>query len=107
LYALLTLSVTERRRELGVRLALGATGAGLMRTVLVEAARLVAFGLAAGLLLLAISGRFLQAIVFGVTPHDPIALAAGVAILLLVTLAAAAVPLRRAASVDPIEALRL
>jgi putative ABC transport system permease protein len=106
LYALLTLSVTERRRELGVRLALGATATRLMQTVFVEAARLVAIGLTTGLVLLAVSGRFLQSIVFGVTPHDPIAVVSGVAVLLIVTLAAAAVPLRRAAKIDPIEALR-
>jgi putative ABC transport system permease protein len=107
LYALLALSVTERRRELGVRLALGATSAGLMRTVLGDAARLVVPGLAAGLVLLGLSGRFLQAVVFGITPHDPVALAAGVAVLIVVALVAAAAPLRRAARVDPIEALRL
>jgi putative ABC transport system permease protein len=56
--------------------------------------------------LLAVSGRFLQSIVFGVTPHDPIAVVSGVAVLLIVTLASAAVPLRRAAKIDPIEALR-
>jgi len=107
LYALLALSVTERRRELGVRLALGATSAGLMRAVLSDAARLVIVGLTAGLLLLALSGRFLRSVIFGVTPHDPVALSAGVVVLMVVALAAAAAPLRRAARVDPIEALKL
>ena len=107
LYALLTLSVTERRRELGVRLALGATASNLMRTIFVDAARLVAFGLTAGLVLLVLCGRFLRAVIFGVTPHDPIALASGVAVLTIVAAAAAAIPLHRAARTDPIEALRL
>jgi predicted lysophospholipase L1 biosynthesis ABC-type transport system permease subunit len=106
LYALLALSVTERRRELGVRLALGATPRGLMRTIVGEAVRLLAFGLAVGLLLLAASGRLLQSIVFGVTPHDPLALGAGVLVLVLVAMTAAAIPLRRAANTDPIQALR-
>ncbi len=106
LYALLALSVTERRRELGVRLALGATASGLMRAVVADTVRLVILGLVAGLALLAVSGRFLQSVVFGVTPHDPLALSAGVAVLMVVALAAAAVPLRRAAKIDPIEALR-
>jgi len=107
LYALLALSVTERRRELGVRLALGATAGGLMRAVLVDASRLMVIGLTAGLALLALSGRVLQSVVFGVTAHDPVALSAGVAVLIIVALAASAVPLRRAAKTDPIEALRL
>jgi predicted lysophospholipase L1 biosynthesis ABC-type transport system permease subunit len=106
LYALLTLTVAERRRELGVRLALGAGAVGLMRAVFADAARLLAIGLTAGLLLLGASGRLLQSVIFGVTPHDPVALASGVAVLVIVAAAAAAVPLRRAATINPIEALR-
>ena len=106
LYALLALSVTERRRELGVRLALGATRGALMQTVGGEAVRLLATGLVAGFALLAIAGRFLRSMVFGVTPHDPLALGAGVVVLVLVATMAAAIPLRRAASIDPIQALR-
>jgi predicted permease len=106
LYALLTLTVAERRRELGVRLALGATAGGLMKTVAGEAAGLVTCGMTAGLVLLAVSGRLLRSVVFGVTPHDPVALSVGVAVLLLVAFAASVIPLRRAARIDPIEALR-
>lgn len=106
LYALLALSVAERRRELGVRLALGADAGQLVRTVSGEAVRLVALGAGAGLVLLALSERFLRSMVYGVTPHDPIALAAGIAVLMAVALIAAAIPLRRAARTDPIEALR-
>ena len=106
LYALLALSVAERRRELGVRLALGADAAQLMRTVSAEAVRLVALGAGAGLVLLALSGRLLRSVVYGVTPHDPIALGAGIAVLMAVALMAALIPLRRAAHTDPIEALR-
>jgi predicted permease len=106
LYALLALSVTERRRELGVRLALGATPAGLMHAVAGEAARIVFVGLATGFALLAFAGRFLQSLVFGVTPHDPIAVGAGALVLVLVAIMAAAIPLRRAARTNPIEALR-
>jgi ABC-type antimicrobial peptide transport system permease subunit len=60
----------------------------------------------AGLVLLAVSGRLLRSVVFGVTPHDPVALSVGVAVLLLVAFAASVIPLRRAARIDPIEALR-
>jgi predicted permease len=106
LYALLMLTVTERRREFGVRIALGATSGMLMRTVFGDAARLVAAGMTAGIVLLLLAGRFLQSLVFGVTPHDPVAVAAGLAALAVVALAAAVLPLRRAAAVDPIDALR-
>jgi predicted permease len=106
LYALLTLSVAERRRELGVRLALGATAGGLMKTVVAETAGLVTIGMTAGLVLLGTAGRLLRSVVFGVTPHDPVALSAGIAVLLFVASAASVIPLRRAARTDPIEALR-
>ena len=107
LYALLMLSVTERRREFGVRIALGATAGILMRTVFGDAVRVVAAGIGVGVVLLLLAGRFLRALVFGVTPHDPVSVGVGVAMLALVALAAAAVPLRRAATMNPIEALRM
>ena len=106
LYALLMLQVTERRREFGVRLALGATAATLARAVLLRAGRLVACGILIGLALLLVAGRILQSVVFGISVHDPLALGGGVAVLLVVALTASAVPLRRAATIDPIEALR-
>ena len=78
LYGLLTLLIADRRRELGVRIALGASRGDLVRLVLAGAGRLVALGMAGGLILMLAASQVLQTLLFGVTAHDPRALAAGV-----------------------------
>ena len=106
LYGLLTLVVAERRRELGVRIALGASQSDVMTLVVSGAGRLVAVGLAAGLVMTFVAGSVLRGLLFGVTAHDPRALGASVLALIVVSLLAIAVPARQAARVNPIDAMR-
>ncbi|HVE79307.1 MAG TPA: ABC transporter permease [Gemmatimonadaceae bacterium] len=106
IYGVLAYAVSRRRREIGVRLALGASPAGVVRLVLREAMVVVAAGLALGLLGAAWSARLLRGLLFEVEADDPAVLAGLVAILLLVAALAALVPGRRAARVDPAIALR-
>jgi putative ABC transport system permease protein len=106
LYGLLTLLVADRRRELGVRIALGASFADLVRLVLAGAGRLIALGIAAGLLLTLAVTQALRTMLFGVTGHDARALAGSVLALTIVSLLAIAIPARQAAKISPMEALR-
>ena len=106
LHGLLTLVVTQRRRELGVRTALGASPLDLVEHVVAGAGRLVAAGIGAGLLLTIGAGYLMRASLFGVAPYDPRALAWSVAALALVALAAVIVPARQAARVNAIEAMK-
>jgi len=107
LYGLLMLLVAERRRELGVRMALGASPRDLVRVVVLGAGRLVAAGLATGLVLTLATGSLLRALLFGVGPYDPAALAGAVLALALAAVVAIAMPARQAASVSAMDAMRL
>jgi putative ABC transport system permease protein len=106
LYGLLTLLVTQRRRELGVRTALGASPLDLVEFVVAGAGRLVATGIGAGVMLLLGAGNLMRASLFGVTPYDPRALAWSVGALTLAALVAVIVPARQAARVNAIEAIK-
>ncbi len=106
LYSVLMLLISERARELGVRMALGATAGQVVGLVLGGAFRLVAGGTIAGLVLSVALARLLRSVLFGVDPLDGSTLAATVATLVVVALAAAAIPARRAARIDPIDAMR-
>jgi ABC-type antimicrobial peptide transport system permease subunit len=106
LYGLLTLLIADRRRELGVRMALGASGGDLVRLVLAGAGRLIVLGIAGGLMLTFAASQVLQTLLFGVTTHDPRALAGGVLALAIVSSLAIAIPARQAARISPIEAIR-
>ena len=106
LYGLLTLLIADRRRELGVRITLGASRGDLVRLILTGAGRLIAVGVASGLLLIFAAGQLLRTLLFGVTAHDPRALAAGVLALSIVSALAIAIPARQAARIDPIDAIR-
>jgi predicted permease len=106
LYGVLSYSVARRRSEFGVRLALGARPARIASGLAREVALQVGVGLAAGLPLALIGARATESLLFGVTPLDPRNYLTGAAVLTLVTIAAAYVPARRAAKIDPMTALR-
>ncbi len=106
LYGVLAYGVAQRSREFGVRAALGAAGADLRRLVLGQVGRLVLAGGLAGLAAGLAIGRAARALLHGVGPQDPVAVAAAVGVLALVALAAGALPARRAARADPARALR-
>jgi predicted permease len=106
LYGLLMLLVTERKRELGVRMALGAAPGDLVRVVVGGAGRLVAVGMGAGLVLTFVAAQALRSLLFGVAPYDAVAVMSAVTALATVAMIAAAVPARQASRVDAMEAMR-
>jgi putative ABC transport system permease protein len=106
IYAILHFSVSQRRREFGVRLALGATRQDLFRLIVGQGLRLPAIGVAAGLCGAYVVTRVIEHLLFQVSPTDPVTFA-GVAVLLMaVALAASWIPARRATRIDPIAVLR-
>jgi predicted permease len=106
IFGVMSYSVTQRSRELGLRTALGARSGQVLGMVLRQAGALVGAGLAVGLLGALWLGRYLEALLFGIAPNDAPTLA-GVAVgLAAVAALACAVPARRAAAVDPVVALR-
>jgi putative ABC transport system permease protein len=104
-YGVMSYSVRRRSRELGTRLALGASPADLTRLVLRQASLIALVGLALGTAATLILARALSSLLFGVPPWDPLALASAAALLALATLAASYLPARRAARVDPVSIL--
>jgi predicted permease len=106
LYAVLAFSVAQRKRELGLRLALGAEPKRLRSLVLMQVARLAAIGGFVGLLGALALGRFAQAQLFGLSGYDPVVLASAVGALAVVVLVASWVPAQRASHIAPMEALR-
>ena len=105
-YGLVSASVRRRYAELGVRLALGATAAAVLRLVLGEGLRLALWGALAGLALAVASARLLRGLLFEIEPLDPVSLLGAAAALVAAALAATWLPARRATRVDPIEVLR-
>jgi predicted permease len=105
-YGLLTYIVQQRRREIGIRLALGATRPGLLWMITSSGLRLALAGVAAGLLLAPVAGRALASLLFGVSATDPLTLITAPALLLLVVLLASLVPASIAARCEPASALR-
>ena len=106
IYSVLSFHVTRRTHELGVRMALGAPRRHVLGLMLAMGGRLVLVGLVVGIAASVASTRLLRSQLFGVQPTDPLAYAVVVLMLGLVTLVACYIPARRAASVDPIVALR-
>ena len=99
--------ITQRTREIGVRMALGASSRDVLRMVLTGSVRLIAAGLAAGLPLSLAASRLLEAQLFGLSPGDPATIAVVIAFLAVAALAASYLPARHAAMVDPAVALRM
>jgi len=106
-YGVLAYSVSQRTRELGVRMALGADRAGVLRLIVGEGMAVGIGGIVVGVIAAAALGRAISTLVFGVSAWDPGTYAMVTATLALVTLAACVVPAMRASRVDPIIALRL
>jgi putative ABC transport system permease protein len=106
LYGVLSYVVLQRSRELGLRMALGASAASVMRLVVVRGLSLAAAGLAIGLALAWALTRTLQNVLYGVSAADPATLGAVVALLAAIALAACYIPARRASRLDPIAVLR-
>ena len=105
-YGLISQGVNRRRVEIGIRIALGATPGSVLGMVLKEAAGLIAAGLALGIPMTLAATRIASVALFGVTPRDPLALAAAVALLVTVGAGAGVLPARRASAIDPIQTLR-
>jgi putative ABC transport system permease protein len=106
LFGVVSGSVTRRRHELAVRLALGADHGHILRLVLKEGALLVTAGLIIGAPGIYIANRLIRGLLVGVSPSDPLSLLAAALGLLLVTMAACYVPARRALRIDPAQLLR-
>ena len=106
LYGLMAYSVSRRTRELGIRMALGAQRTDVMLMVLKRAALLLGLGLVSGLACSWIATRAIKAFLFGVGEHDPATILLVCILLAVCGLAAALIPARRAASIDPMQALR-
>jgi putative ABC transport system permease protein len=105
-YGVIAFSVAERTPEFGIRLALGAQNADVLKLVLGQGARLIALGIAIGLLAAFALTRALQSLLFGVAAIDPLTFAAIPALLAAVALVACWLPARRATKVNPLTALR-
>ncbi|MEE8146006.1 MAG: FtsX-like permease family protein, partial [Longimicrobiales bacterium] len=106
LYGSLAHSVSRRQRELGVRMALGADRAGVLRMVLGQGMRLSVAGLAVGMIAALLSTRVLSGFLYGVEPNDPVTMLMVGAVLVLVSAVACLAPARRATAVDPVTVLK-
>jgi predicted permease len=106
LYGTMSYSVTQRRNEIGIRMALGAGSRRVLGGVIGEALRLVVTGVAVGAVLALASTRLIAAFLYGVAPKDPATLAISAGILAVIAMTSAAVPAWRAARLDPVSALR-
>ena len=105
LYGTISYGISRRVAELGLRMALGANRADVLLMVLREALTLVGIGLAVGAPLTFLASRSMSALLFGVTPADPLAFAGGAAVLFLVAAVAAYLPAHRASRIEPMTAL--
>jgi predicted lysophospholipase L1 biosynthesis ABC-type transport system permease subunit len=106
LYGVLSHGVASRTREIGLRMALGANTANIVRLVVRQGIAIVATGLAAGIMLTLLLSRFIESRLHGIAAHDPLALGAVAAALLAISVVACLLPARRAARVEPMAALR-
>ena len=106
IYGIMAYSVANRRNEIGIRLALGAQPGQVRGMILRESTWLAAAGTVAGVAAALALSRLVKTMLYGIQPNDPATITAGVIILLAVALAASWIPARRAASVEPMEALR-
>lgn len=106
LYGLVSYSVTQRTNELGIRMALGANRAAILRMVLRDSVQLALIGTGGGIVVGLLLTRAMQGVLYGVSAYDPASFAGSAIALIFVALAASYIPARRATCVDPIVALR-
>jgi predicted permease len=106
IYGVMAYSVAQRRNEIGIRLALGAQPGQVRGMILGESAWMAVAGIVAGLVAALLLTRLVKSMLFGIQPYDPGTLSAGVLLLLGIALAASWIPARRAAGMQPMEALR-
>jgi predicted permease len=106
LFGLMSYAVIQRRREIGIRMALGANRRRVVRDVIDDGLKVTLVGLAVGLVVALATVRVVKALLFGVTPEDPLTLAAAGAGLIAMAILACAVPASRAARIDPVITLR-
>jgi ABC-type antimicrobial peptide transport system permease subunit len=106
LYGILAYSVNQRKREIGLRMALGATQASLLRLILKQGMSLVVTGVLIGFAAALLVGRLVSRMLYGVSAGDPISVAGAAVVLLAVALLACYLPARSASRVDPLVALR-
>jgi ABC-type antimicrobial peptide transport system permease subunit len=105
-YGLLACAVARRTREIGIRMALGSTNGAVVRMIIGEGFGLAAIGVGLGLPLALAGGRLARSLLYDVGPTDPVTLAGSAAAFVLVASVAAAIPAYRAATIDPVAALR-
>ena len=105
-YAVLAFSVAERRREIGIRVALGADAARLVRMVLQRVLLLASCGVVVGIVGALVFGRLLRGLLFEISPTDPPTFLTAAMLLTAVALLAGLIPARRATAVDPVQVLR-
>ncbi len=106
IYGVMSYSVSQRQREIGIRLALGAKGGDVLKMVLRQGTKLALMGVAIGIVAALASTRLMTKLLFGVTAHDPLTFTAVATILIVVATLACYIPARRATLVDPSVALR-
>jgi putative ABC transport system permease protein len=106
IYGVVAFGVSQRTREIGIRVALGAEQSAVLRLVVRHGVLLTSTGVALGLVAALAATRVLRALLFDVAPSDPLAFAGVVALLAVAALAASWIPARRAARLDPVAALR-
>jgi len=106
IYGVISYAVSQRKREIGIRLALGAQSGDVLQMVLRQGARMALVGVAIGIAAALGLTQLMSSLLFGVTARDPMTFAAVAALLILVSLLASYIPARRAMQVDPIVALR-
>jgi putative ABC transport system permease protein len=106
IYGVMSYLVTQRTREIGIRVALGSSHQGVLTLIANEGMRLVSLGVVIGLGGAVLLGRSLESILYGVTSRDPATMVGVAVTLVVVALAACLVPARRAARIDPLVALR-
>jgi ABC-type antimicrobial peptide transport system permease subunit len=106
-YGVTSYLVTQRTREIGIRLAIGAGARQIVRAVVAGSFAAIAIGMTIGLTIVAIAAGWLQDLLFGISPRNPVILTAAAAVLIVAAIVANWIPARRAARLDPVQSLRV